>query len=134
MNKEIRWKQRFSNFKNAFLKLKEATERTSASRLEEEGLIQRFEYTFELAWKTMKDFLEYSGVRASLPRDVIKEAFNKEIVSNGQAWIDMLEQRNVLAHTYDEANFETAIKLIRKEFFQEMTKLYEYLQGRLDES
>ena len=58
---DIRWQQRFNNFKKAFIQLKEAVEIEHYSSLEKEGLIQRFEYTYELAWKTLKDFLEYRG-------------------------------------------------------------------------
>lgn len=100
-NKEIRWKQRFENFKKAFLKLKEAVEKfTNLDDLSKDGMIQRFEYTYELAWKTMKDFLESRQVETRFPRDVIKQAFAYGIIDDGEIWMEMHNQRNLLIHTY----------------------------------
>lgn len=105
--KEIRWKQRFENFENAFLLLEEAVnDFPNLSKLEKEGLIQRFEYTFELSWKTLKDFLESQGVEAKFPREVIKQAFKNELILDGELWLQMLDSRNQMAHTYDEKTFK----------------------------
>ncbi len=99
-NKDIRWKQRFQNFEKAFNQLETAVSQLEAlSDLEKEGMIQRFEYTFELAWKTLKDYLDQKNVEAKFPREVIKQAFKYEIIDNGSLWIEMLEQRNLMAHT-----------------------------------
>jgi nucleotidyltransferase substrate binding protein (TIGR01987 family) len=68
-----------------------------------DGVIQRFEFTFELSWKLAKAVLEYNGIEASTPRAVIKEAYKAKMVKDGQAWIDMLEDRNKTSHIYDEA-------------------------------
>jgi nucleotidyltransferase substrate binding protein (TIGR01987 family) len=104
--KEIRWKQRYSNLSKAFAQLKQAAEAISTlSELEKEGLVQRFEYTFELSWKTLKDYLESKGVMVSFPREVIKEAFANEVVVDGETWLEMLDNRNLMAHTYNEAIF-----------------------------
>ena len=73
--KEIRWRQRYENLKRAYALYQEGVQREELNRLEKEGLIQRFEYTFELSWKTLKDYLEAKGILVSYPRDVIKEAF-----------------------------------------------------------
>ena len=79
----IRWTQRFQNFEKAFNKLKETIDQfDSLDDLSKEGLIQRFEYTFELSWKTIKDFLEHKNVEAKYPRDTIKQAFNHELIDN----------------------------------------------------
>ena len=95
MRNDIRWKQRLENFERAFLLLKEAFEKDPAemSDLEKEGVIQRFEYTFELAWKTLHDYLVYSGVSFDqiTPRSIIKQAFAAKIIKDGQTWMDMLE-------------------------------------------
>jgi len=77
-------------------------------------LIQRFEYTFELAWKTLKDYLEANEVITKFPRDVIKAAFQYELIKDGEVWMDMLEKQNLLAHTYDEKRFNFAIKKIKQ--------------------
>jgi nucleotidyltransferase substrate binding protein (TIGR01987 family) len=130
--KEIRWKQRFQNFKKAFSHLDEAVQKADElSVLEKEGLIQRFEYTFELAWKTLKDFLESENVEAKFPRDVIKKGFQYEIILNGEVWMEMLEKRNLMAHTYDEEVFETAVNHVVHFFFPEIKQLYIFFQKKI---
>ena len=101
MNLDIRWKQRFANFEKAFGSFKEAVEVKNPSDLEKEGTIQRFEFTHELAWQVMKDFLQHEGYQNIVgSRSAIKEAFNKDLLANGQAWMDMIESRNETVHTY----------------------------------
>lgn len=131
-NKEIRWKQRFNNFESAYNQLKSATERIEElDDLSKEGLVQRFEYTFELAWKTIKDFLESKGEPETYQRDIIKKAFQLEIINNGELWLEMLEKRNLMAHTYNQATFEAVVNLIHKEYFPEISKLIEFFQSEL---
>lgn len=126
--KEIRWKQRFENFKIAFKRLSEAVNNiNNLDDLSKEGLIQRFEYTFELAWKTLKDYLEYKGEIAKFPRDVLKKAFQTELIDNGEIWFEMLDKRNLIAHIYDEDIFNTVINLIRSSYYKEIYKLYNFL-------
>ena len=101
MQEDIRWKQRFDNFDRAFTLLRTALQSCALddfSDLEQEGIIQRFEYSFELAWKTMKDYLENSGVALSpvTPRAVIKEAFAAKMIDDGDGWIAMMLDRNQL--------------------------------------
>lgn len=129
--KEIRWKQRFQNFEKAFLQFDEAVSTIDKlSVLEKEGLIQRFEYTFELAWKTLKDFLESQEVEAKFPRDVIKKGFQYEIISDGEMWMEMLEKRNLMAHTYDEEIFEKAVSQVVNLFYPEVKKLYDFFKDQ----
>ena len=129
--KEIRWKQRFQNFEKAFLQFDEAVSTIDElSVLEKEGLIQRFEYTFELAWKTLKDFLESQEVEAKFPREVIKKGFQYEIISDGEMWMEMLEKRNLMAHTYDEEIFEKAVSQVVNLFYPEVKKLYEFFKAQ----
>ena len=100
MISDIRWKQRFDNFDRAFVLLREVYERKldSLSRLEKEGAIQRFKVAFELAWKTINDYLEESGVVVNpvTPRNVIKEAFTARLLDDADVWIDMMLHRNLL--------------------------------------
>ena len=128
MSEDIRWKQRFHNFDRAFVLLREALQRTpeALSMLEKEGVIQRFEYTFELAWKTLKDYLEAGGLVISpiTPRQVIKEAFAAKVISDGEVWINMLDNRNLLSHTYDFSVFEQAVKAIAEHYLPAMEKLH----------
>lgn len=127
--KEIRWKQRFENFENAFLLLEEAVnDFPNLSKLEKEGLIQRFEYTFELSWKTLKDFLESQGVGAKFPREVIKQAFKNDLISDGELWLQMLDSRNQMAHHYDEKTFKKNLKKIINFYFDLIKQVYETLK------
>ena len=129
MSEDIRWQQRFQNFDRAFVLLREAlADGRPLSMLEKEGVIQRFEYTYELAWKTLKDYLEAAGVTISpvTPRQVIKEAFAAKIIIDGQVWINMLDNRNLLSHTYDFSVFEEAVKAIAKHYLPAMARLHEF--------
>ncbi len=134
MEQDLRWKQRFHNFDRAFRLLGEPVERGVAtlSDLEKEGMIQRFEYVFELAWKTLKDYLDYEGRTFSpvTPRSVIKEAFAAQILSDGQVWIDMLDQRNLLSHTYDAKTFDDAVQTISRRYFPAIEQLHGWLSAR----
>jgi nucleotidyltransferase substrate binding protein (TIGR01987 family) len=129
MNRDIRWKQRFENFDRGFVLLREALEREpeTLSMLEKEGVIQRFEYTFELAWKTLKDYLEEGGLVISpiTPRQVIKEAFAAKVIPEGEVWVNMLDHRNLLSHTYDSSVFEQAVEAIARRYLPAMTQLHE---------
>lgn len=134
----IRWKQRFENFERAYLLFMDAVNSKSheeMSRLEQEGLVQRFEYTFELAWKTMKDFLELQGAQIPSPkasRNVIKEAFAFAIIEDGQCWINMMDKRNELSHEYDSDKFVAATIEIRQKFAPAFQQLYHYLKPHYD--
>ncbi len=128
--KEIRWKQRFQNFEKAFLQFQKAVNSfENLDDLSKEGLIQRFEYTLELAWKTLKDYLENEEIIAKSPKDTIKNAFQIDIIDNGELWMLMLKDRNLMAHTYDEDNFNTALKNITNLYFDEIKKLYKFLKN-----
>jgi len=107
-----RIKDIYSDFENALNRLREAlNEDISKGSIVVDGTIQRFEFTFELAWKLAKNVLNYNGIEAETPRLVIKEAFKTQIVKDGDAWIDMLEDRNKTSHIYDE---KQAIKIYEK--------------------
>jgi nucleotidyltransferase substrate binding protein (TIGR01987 family) len=135
MNPDIRWRQRFENFDRALGLLREALAdgQENLSPLEQEGAAQRLEYTLELAWKCMKDYLEDSGVTISpaTPRQVIKEAFVAKIITDGQTWIDMLNHRNLLSHTYDFAVFEEAIRATEDRYLPTLQALHEFLSKEL---
>ena len=106
-NDDIRWIQRFDNFKRAFARLAAAAaqaKQQKLSELEEQGLIQAFEYTHELAWNTLKDFLEARGTAVKIygSRDATREAFAADLIVNGEAWMKMIEHRNQSSHTYNQ--------------------------------
>lgn len=128
---DIRWKQRFSNFKKAFIQLTEFIEKKELNKFEIQGLIQCFEYTFELAWKTMKDYLEQEGFEVKSPRSTIQTAFQIQLVTDGHSWIDALEKRNLMAHTYDEEKAAEAEVLIRNKYYTIIKELCFKLEGLL---
>ena len=132
--KDIRWEQRFENFTRALGPLRDALARGPGplNQLEKEGVVQRFESTLELAWKTIKDHLEASGVvlSAVTPRQVVKDAFAARIIDDGQAWIDMLDHRNLLSHTYDPTNFEEAVEAIHSRYLPVFGQLHSLLGRR----
>lgn len=128
---DVRWKQRFQNFDRAFVLLRDAMEKgpSALNQLEKEGVIQRFEYCFELAWKCVKDYMEEAGfVFPTLtPRQVLKSAFAAKVLADGQAWIDMLDHRNLLSHSYNQACFEKAVEAIQARYLAALEQLHEFL-------
>lgn len=124
MNKEIRWKQRFANFEKAFRALERTVVIENPSEAERGGLIQFFEVAFELSWKTLKDYLEAGGFQVNSPREVLKQAFLSEIIQDGHAWIDALDDRNLTAHTYNEETAQKIEQLIREKYFPVIHTLY----------
>jgi nucleotidyltransferase substrate binding protein (TIGR01987 family) len=131
-NPDIRFKQRFQNYQKVLALLSEALKDGSEklSLLEKEGTLQRFEFTFELAWKVMKDYLEEDGVIISpvTPKNVIKQSFVAGIIEDGQVWIDMLLSRNMMSHTYDFIKFEAIAKDVEKKYLLELKKLENFLK------
>ena len=134
MSTDIRWKQRFQNFSKALALLREpfVRETGSLSDLEKEGIVQRFEITFELGWKTLKDYLVFNGVafQQITPRNVIKQGFSSKVISDGQLWIDMLDRRNLLAHIYDESLLDETVSLVATKFLPAFEQLFGLLAGK----
>ncbi|MBF0270902.1 MAG: nucleotidyltransferase substrate binding protein [Magnetococcales bacterium] len=127
---DIRWKQRFDNFDRAFVLLREVRERgvDSLSQLEREGAVQRLEFAFELAWKTLKDFLEEQGIviREATPRKVIQEAFAAGFLEDAQVWIDIMLHRNLMSHTYDFHQFDRVLRELESRYFEAFDRLHEF--------
>lgn len=134
--KEIRWKQRFQNFNRAYNLLNCALEENDIddlSNLEQEGVIQRFEYTYELACKTLKDYLEYNGVNITeiTARSVFKEAYSSGIIKNSEIFIDMMLSHNLLSHTYDFNKFRDILIKVKKDYLPELSDLYLFFMDRI---
>lgn len=130
---DVRWQQRFANFEKAFTLLRSTfmeNEIAEFSMLEKEGIIQRFEYTYELAWKTLKDYLQYTGVTLEqiTPRAVIKAAFAANIIIDGQEWIEMLEKRNEMSHEYNEEQAMLIVENIKDTYTPLLEHLYLFLK------
>lgn len=132
-NKDIRWKQRFQNFEKAFKFLKDAVEKKDYSAIEVSGLVQAFEFTFELGWKTIKDFLYQQGIETRFPREAIKEGFKTQITEDGHTWIHMLEKRNELSHTYNETVAEQAVEIIKHRYYGAIAQVYEFFKIKMNE-
>lgn len=134
-NRDIRWKQRFANYKRAFERLNEAMEENELNELERNGLVQRFEFTLELAWKTMKDFLEEKGFAFKpSPKDTFRQAQTAQYITYAQALIDGLDLRNELSHDYDGQKFDKAEAQLRRETFPALKSLYHFFEQQLNES
>ncbi len=132
MPADIRWIQRFNNFKKAFSQLEEAeklAQERPLSKLEEQGCIQAFEYTHELAWKTLKDFLENRGVQNLYgSKDTTRAAFKTGLIGNGDIWMDMILSRNLTSHTYDDTTADNIVSAIHSDYFSE----FRALKAKLD--
>jgi len=133
MNEDIRWKQRFQNYKKAFATLKNAVELASErelSDLEKQGMIQGFEFTFELAWNVMKDYLEEQGITGIIgSKNAIRHAFNKGLIEDGEVWMDMVKDRNLASHVYDEETAEDLFIAIKNIYYFEFNKLAEKMNN-----
>jgi nucleotidyltransferase substrate binding protein (TIGR01987 family) len=127
-----RWHYRYDNFHRAHSLLREAVElmqERALTPLEQEGAIQRFEYCWELAWKTLKDYLEQQGIQLPTvtPAAVLRAAQAAGVIGQGEGWMRMLDTRIKLAHTYDFKAFAAALEAVRQEFLG----LLDSLHGRL---
>lgn len=132
MSIDIRWEQRFLNFNKAFSKLNEAIQLStseSLSELEVEGLIQRFEYTYELAWKTLQDLIKKKGfIGISGPGAVLNQAFELGLIDNPEGWRRLKKSRELTSHTYDSGTAKEIYNDIKSEY----VFLFEYLQKKLE--
>lgn len=131
MSQEIRWQYRFDNYSRAYSLLREALEDgvEPLNQLELEGVVQRFEFTFELSWNLLKDRLQYDGViiPTLTPRNVIRAACNAELIDECEDWIDMLIDRNKMSHTYDLESFKEVVDNIFSRYLALFDALYQKL-------
>jgi len=124
-----RFFERFNDYKNALERLEEGLNIKTSNSIVIDGVIQRFEFTFELSWKVLKDYLEYKGIQVKTPRDSIKKAFEVEIISEGDGWIDMLIDRNRTSHIYDENESRAIYKKIKDSHIHLLKELKENLEN-----
>lgn len=135
--KDIRWKQRFNNFEKAYLSLvesKEALENDPDNDFIQDSLIRRYEYTLELAWKTMKDYLENEGfMDVTSPKKAVRKAFQERMIQDGSAWITALDDCNKTSHAYDENMAKEVIRSITEQHIPIFRDFYLYLKKEYDE-
>ena len=134
MNNELRWQQRFVNFDKAYRNFIQIADHDieKLSDLEKEGFVQRFEYTLELAWKTLKDYLLEQGFDLASPKEVFRQAFQNEIITDGEIWMEALNRRNLSSHTYNAQVLEQTLTFLREEFYPVIVKMHAYLENELD--
>jgi nucleotidyltransferase substrate binding protein (TIGR01987 family) len=131
---DIRWQQRLANYEKALNQLTDGIENNGENPIAiiKEGIIQRFEFTHELAWKVMKDYLDYEGIQnVNGSRSATREAFNKGLISEGQIWMDMIESRNETVHTYQAAILETEYTKIVSLYYPLLLAFYRKMQTLL---
>jgi nucleotidyltransferase substrate binding protein (TIGR01987 family) len=131
-NKDVRWKQRFQNFEKAFLFFQTVIDQEIYTPLEVGGLVQAFEFTFELGWKTVKDYLYEQGLTTNYPREAIKQGFQTQIIEDGHIWLHMLEKRNELSHTYNEVVAEHAVDIIKYQYYPAIYQVYLFLLNEIN--
>lgn len=132
MDTDIRWKQRFDNYSKVIHRLLEGLDNSdnNSPDLLKEGIIQRFEFTHELAWKLMKDYLVYEGIQnITGSRSATREAFNKGLIDNGQVWMDMIESRNMTVHTYRDDILEKEFQKIKTDYAPLLFRFYEKMNS-----
>jgi len=134
MNNDIRWKQRFQHFEKAYLLFDDAMkmDMETLSQLEKEGIIQRFEVLIELSWKTLKDYLENEGYdRVKNGKHAIRVAFQDEIITDAENWMEGLKKRNMTSHVYNEHILEETLGFLNRVFYPLVRDLYFNLKKEL---
>ena len=136
LNQDIRWQQRLANYRRALARLTSAVHLAAQrplSELEQQGLIQAFEFTHELAWNVMKDYFFWQGTTGITgSRDATREAFNKEIIEDVEGWMEMLKSRNQTSHTYNQEIAENIVKLIIKSYHPLFIAFEKHMQNLVE--
>ncbi len=133
-NQDVRWEQRFLNYTKSMRYLEDAFQIPDPDIVQKAGIIQFFEMSFELAWNMVKDYLEEQGfVEIKSPRGALKKAFEIGILENGHDWMDLLLDRNLTAHTYDEQKATDMEQLIHNKYFPLLKALLISFKDKLSE-
>jgi nucleotidyltransferase substrate binding protein (TIGR01987 family) len=133
LDKDIRWQQRFANFKKALSQLRKFVDKGELSELEEQGAIQAFEYTYELAWLVLKDFLEYQGQTDIFgSRDAIRKAFAAGLIEDGEKWMDAYVSRTKTSHTYNEETAKEVVNAILSDYYDLFAAFERKMETLLD--
>lgn len=132
MTQDIRWIQRFDNFQRALKQLEMAfaiMEARELNELEQQGVIQAFEYNYELAWNVIKDFYQYQGVTdIQGSRDAFRLAFERGLIKDGEIWMDMIKKRQLTTHTYNRETSEKILTAIVDDYYYQFERLVEVLE------
>ncbi len=134
MAEDIRWQQRFRNYERALAQLETFQEPPSLNEREQQGLIKAFEYTFELAWNTLRDLLRSQGDATLLgSRDTLREAFRLGLIEEGESWMLMIQDRNLTSHTYNRATADAIAAHITESYVSCFQRLRSRLVQRLQQ-
>lgn len=137
MTEDIRWTQRFDNFQRSLKQLDNAMalmKERDLSELEQQGVVQAFEYNYELAWNVLKDFYEYQGeLNIQGSRDAIRVAFNRGLIANGKVWMDMIKSRALTVHTYNQEVTEKILEDVVHRYYPAFVALRQSLIAYLEQ-
>ncbi|MBQ8168353.1 nucleotidyltransferase substrate binding protein [bacterium] len=128
-----RFYERFENYKLALNNINETYDcikQAGLNKIYTMALIQAFEMVFELAWKTLKDYLEFEGIKTDTPRETLKTAFLRNVISDGETWIEMMEVRNKTSHTYVEEFAKSVASKIIENYLPLLNELKKVLEGK----
>lgn len=133
---EERWLQRKEDLIKATARLQDALNVENVTDVIIDGALHRFEFTFELAWKTMKDYLEYVGLiqKTGSPREVLQNAYQNDLIDNGEDWIEMMLSRNTLSHLYDEDESREIYEKIKNKYADMIEELINGLNSKENEA
>ena len=135
MTQDIRWQQRFDNFNRALKQLTAAVELSAQrefTQLEKQGVIQGFEFVHELAWNVLKDLLEFEGIQGIVgSRGTVREAFKRDLLADGELWLDMIDKRNLTSHTYNAELAHDMVNTIVHSYYPSFVALQLKLQQRM---
>ena len=130
---DIRWRQRLSNYRRALSQLQKFVDHGQLNELEQQGLIKAFEFTHELAWNVLKDYLQYQGHNAIHgSRDATREAFELGLLHDGDIWMGMITSRSQSAHTYTKETADEISRLILDDYFSLFKALEQKMIGLAD--
>jgi nucleotidyltransferase substrate binding protein (TIGR01987 family) len=136
-SQDVRWIQRFKHFEQAYTQLERAVElskKRPLSELEEQGIIQAFEFTHELAWNVLKDFLEEQGARGLYgSKDSSREAFKQGLIEDGDAWMSMIQSRNLTSHAYNRNIAQKIVQAILENYYTEFGRLLAELKSKINQ-
>lgn len=121
----LRFIERLEDYNKAFLRLKQGLEEYDGSEISCDGILKRFEFTFELAWKTLKDYLTYNGfdIKTGSPREILQISFKEGVIKDGNEWIDMMLSRNEVSHIYDYEVSRKIYELVKNKYIKYLEEL-----------
>ncbi|OGU14291.1 MAG: hypothetical protein A2X61_16185 [Ignavibacteria bacterium GWB2_35_12] len=132
MSSEKRWVQRFANYEKAIKTLSKIVKKENKDELEKMALIKAFEFTFELGWKTLKDYLFDAGFEVASPKETIRQAFQAQYISEADVWMDAIDKRNESAHAYEGEILDATTDFIVNQFYSVSIKMYNDFKAKIE--